>query len=64
MRQENTTQTGRLPKANTHTILQGPVLVHAHCTEGVTMFEGRERANGNGNGDGAGGRAGTGAETR
>ena len=41
---------------------QGPVSVHAHRTEGVTVWEGRERANGvggwigvgSGNGDGGG----------
>ena len=41
---------------------QGPVSVHAHCTEGVIMSEGREGANeveggiggGGGNGDGSG----------
>ena len=31
---------------------QGPVYVHAHCTEGVTMPEGRERANEDRNGKG------------
>ena len=39
---------------------QGPVSVHAHCTEGVTGFEGREGANGvgGGNNDGNGDRDG------
>ena len=43
-----------------HLRSQGPVSVHAHCTEGVTGSEGREEANGaegeirvgGGNGDG------------
>ena len=40
---------------------QGPVSVHAYCTEGVTRFEGRERGrdgggNKNGDGDGGGGK--------
>ena len=34
---------------------QGPVSVHAHCTEGVTRYEGREGANGVGGEIGVGG---------
>ena len=39
--------------------LQGPVSVHAHCSERVTGSEGREGANGGVNGDSYGDGAGT-----
>ena len=42
---------------------QGTVPVHAHRTEGVTVFKGREGANGVGGGIGDGNGAGTGTGT-
>ena len=50
-------------QTHTHTInSQGPVSVHAHCTEGVTRSEGREGTNGDGDGVGGGNGTGTGTE--